>query len=238
MNDALTELWRRVQELTLAAGVTLHEAGAWLYRVYFLPGDWLLSVLIVEAPPVARFLGLGAADYGGVLSGFLSGLLWLAAVIVLGTAYSFVREVDRAATARLAESYREARRLTRIGRRRFAIAVRSLRQWRRTKPATTEVVESALEEMELSVLACFSDSEAGYVLTGRDVAASLGTGRREIMKTLAHLKKLRLLESALGTSDGEEAFRITVTGKAYVDAYRGMPPPSESRRRGSHTASV
>lgn len=228
MNSALTELWRRAQELALAAAVMLHDAGLWLFRMYFLPGDWVLSVLIVEAPSVARFLGLSAADHGGVLSGFLSGILWLGALIVLGTAYTFVREVDRAATARLAESYREACRLTRVGRRRLAIAVRSWSQWRRTKPASTEVVESALDETQLSVLTCFSDSEAGYVLTGRDVAAALETGRREIIKTLAHLKKLRLIESALGTSDGEEAFRITPTGRAYVEAYRGVPPPSGS----------
>jgi hypothetical protein len=75
---------------------TISDVPVWLVEAFFLPGDWLIWATLTYAAPVARFLELGAADYGSVLSGSVSGLIWLALVILAVMAYRAFHNFNRA----------------------------------------------------------------------------------------------------------------------------------------------
>ena len=74
---------------------------------FFLPGDWGLYLLASRVPAVAEFLGIGAADYGGTLAGFLAWIIWLLLAIALIAATSAVRRFDRAVTRGIADGVAE-----------------------------------------------------------------------------------------------------------------------------------
>ncbi len=111
------------------ADFTVSRLGAWLYEVFFLPGDCLIWAALSFAPPVARFLELGTGDYGGVLSGFLSALAWLMLLLVSGMLYQGIREADRSATRNLKAGWAE-------GQRRAIVAWRNMaKRWRERRRA-------------------------------------------------------------------------------------------------------
>ena len=61
----------------------LIDAGLWLYHGFFVPGDYVSSILSTHAPRVGQFLGLGAVSHGSVLSGIISGVVWLGAIALI-----------------------------------------------------------------------------------------------------------------------------------------------------------
>lgn len=85
---ALGEIWHRfslAEDMNCDGRFTIGDVGLWLHWVFFLPGDALILLLLEQAAPVAGFLELGPAYYGGWFSGFLSFFLWLATVLALGS---------------------------------------------------------------------------------------------------------------------------------------------------------
>ena len=77
----------------------LIDAGLWLYHGFFVPGDYVSSILSTHAPRVGQILGLGAVGHGSVLSGIISGVVWLGAIALIVAACKVVHRLDRALTA-------------------------------------------------------------------------------------------------------------------------------------------
>ena len=203
--------------------VTLGDAGVWLQQVFFLPGDWLLWALATHAGPVARFLEVGAADYRGLLSGFISTCTWLLALIVISIAYQFIRDVDRKLTRGAVDFYDDTRR-------RWRIAAAVLRQrWRGAdRKRDSHSIEFAedieLSEQELAVLRLHSDLGAGYALTVSDVARAVRARKQQIASLLDRLKSLGLLNRT-GGADGESAYTLSAAGRALL-MFRRLKPVS------------
>ena len=68
----------------------------YLSDLFFLPGNVVLRALIAHAAPIATFIG--ASEYGGVLSVFISSVVWIAAFIAVAIAYRAVIDFDRRVT--------------------------------------------------------------------------------------------------------------------------------------------
>ena len=56
----------------------------------------------------------------------------------------------------------------------------------------------------------------GYALAVSEVAASLRARVNHAQELLERLTKLQLLESTVGGLDGENAYRLTRTGRAFL----------------------
>lgn len=197
-------------ELTSAAGRLLAGLRHW----FFLPGDRLLGALLRHASPLARFLGLGADDYGGAASALVAALAWLAALVVLSVAYAAIRDVDAALTRFLARVFAEAKRRTRVGA--ALLAYRLRRRARAPEGAGIELTEEpALSERELDVLRAHAELPPGAALSVSDVARALGVRPSETEEALARLRRLNLLSVALNGSEGESAYSLTPAGRAF-----------------------
>lgn len=194
--------------------VSLADAGTWLQHVYFLPGDWLLWLLSVYLPSIARLFGAGSTPpYGSLTSGLVSGFAWLAISVALIVAWTAVRDFDRRLTRAVSGFYDDSLRRVRI-----AVAVfRS--KLRRRKHAVARQAEFAedltLTSEELKLLQVHLELAPGYALHVSDGARELGIRSHQAVTVLEKLAALGLLTRTLG-GDGEAAYTLSAAGRGYL----------------------
>ena len=78
----------------------LIDVALWLYHAFFVPGDRFLS----------KFPELDVAGHGRVVSGLLSAVVWLGAIVLIVVIYRLIRDLDRALTAFVIRLYEELQR--------------------------------------------------------------------------------------------------------------------------------
>ena len=195
--------------------VTLGNAADWLQHAFFLPGDWLLWAVATYAPPVARFLDIGAAEYGGVLSGFISTCTWLLALISVAITYQFIRDVDRKLTRSIVDFYDDARRRWRIATAVLRQRLRGAGRKRNVSSGVDFAEDIPLSERDLAALRLHSELRAGYALTVSDIARALRLRAAQTADLLDRLKTLGLLNRA-GGDDGESAYTLSSAGRALL----------------------
>ena len=220
---------------------TISDLGLWLQDAFFLPGDWLIWATATYAAPVAEFLEIGANDYGGVLSGFVSALAWILLMIAAGVTYGAVRDFDRRVTDAAGRLYADVRRRLRIA---GALLVYRLR--RSQDESKSEAIEFS-EEINLSaeevrVLRLHAQLKAGYALAVSEVMAALKISGDHARQALSKLKQLNLVASTVGGLEGESAYRLTRAGQAFL-VFRqlesrptqgnGRQPPQKALKRGA-----
>ena len=163
-------------EDTVSANVqsALIDAGLWLHHGFFVPGDYVFSILSTHAPRVGQFLGLRAVGHGSVLSGIISGVAWLGAIVLIVATCKVVHKLDRALTAYIVRLHEGLRRTGRIVARRLTIAYRSRALKRQARLARTEVAEQGeLTALELAVLRSHVKLAPGHLLTASAIASAL-----------------------------------------------------------------
>jgi len=220
-------------ELTLDANgdgqFTFADAFERVWALLFLPGDLFLYVLSTHAAPVARWLELGPADYGGFVSGVLSACAWFIAYTIASIAYHYLRDVDRRVTGTVRRLFSTARLRVRIS---YALLHQRWRAWitaRRPAEQVAQVREFELSATELRVLQLHAGLAAGYALSVSEVADALRARHDETRKLLSALKELGLLNRAIGGTDDETSYTLSSAGKALLAARatrRRTPSPT------------
>jgi DNA-binding MarR family transcriptional regulator len=197
----------------------LIDAGLWLYHGFFVPGDYVCSILSTHAPRVGQFLGLRAVGHGSVLSGIISGVVWLGAIALIVAACKVVHKLDRALTACIVRLYEGVLRTGRIVARRLAIAYRSRALRRQARLARTEVAGQAeLTALELAVLRCHVKLAPGHLLTASGIASDLDVSSTHVERALTRLTALSLVHRTFGAGDGEDGYRLTRPGVLFLAA--------------------
>ena len=69
--------WLFVADMNYSGSVTISDIWMWCKWLYFYPGDMAIHFLVNTAPVVGRFLEVSYTDYGGILSGVVSFILWI-----------------------------------------------------------------------------------------------------------------------------------------------------------------
>ena len=183
-----------------------------------MPGDHL-----------AKFLALDAAGHGSVLSGLISGAVWLGAIVLIVVVYRLIRDLDRALTAFVGRVYEELQRAGRVVARRLAIAFRSYALERQTRLARTEVFEQpALTALQLQILQFHAGLPPAHLLTPSDIARALDMRSADVEVVLGTLQKLSLVERTLGADDGEDGYRLTRAGEVFLAACSRAQPINEA----------
>jgi DNA-binding MarR family transcriptional regulator len=190
-------------------------------QLFFLPGDWLIYLLSSRAHPIAEMLGLGPADYGGTLAGFIAWTCWIVLAIVAIATTSAVRRFDRVLTGRIIDACLEVRRRWRMALV-FADYRRKLRAQRK-EPTIDVAEEPGLSREELRVLELHAKLSPGFALSTRDVAEELNTRGHEIRAALERLQKLNLLNATVGGYDGETAYTLSPAGRTLLQIRHARP---------------
>jgi len=203
--------------------LALADLFEWLSAAFFLPGDGLLLSLATHAAPLAQLLGIGTADYGGVLSALVSICVWFVAFMSANIAYHFVLDVDRRVT-------RATKRLVWTATLRVRLArARLLQRWRAWRAARTPAnradaaTDVDLSAQQLAALRLHAELSAGYASSVSEVAHALGARSRTTEDLLDGLHELGLLRRTLGGADGESAYTLTAAGRALL-LFRQLTP--------------
>lgn len=59
-----------------SGSITISDVWLWFKWLFFYPGDGVVYLLVNQLPEVAKFLEIGQDNYGGILSGIISFLVW------------------------------------------------------------------------------------------------------------------------------------------------------------------
>ena len=197
-----------------------------LWTLFFLPGDLFLYALLTYAAPLARWLEISRADYGGLVSAFLSAGAWFVAFTVASITYYYVRDLDRRLSTATWRLIANARLRARI---RFALLRQRWRAAHQPAKQATEVREVELSAPELRVLQLHAGLAAGYTLSASEVAHALRARVYAAQELLSGLKELGLLNRAMGGIDDETSYTLSAAGKALLAARatrRRTPSPS------------
>jgi DNA-binding MarR family transcriptional regulator len=204
--------------------IALIDIALWLYRGFFVPGDQLLPLLREHAPRVTEFL-LDATGHGSMLSGIISSVVWLGAIIAIVVVYRLIRDLDRALTAFVLRLHDELQRALRVVTRRLGIAFRSYALERQARLTRTEVFEQpGLSALQLEVLRSHAALPPAHLLTPNEIASALEMHSRDVEQVLATLRKLSLVERTFGAGDGEDGYRLTRAGEVLLAACNRSQP--------------
>ena len=193
----------------------LDDASGWIFHALFLPGDFAIDVLIT-VPAIASFLGLGSDSYGGVASKTVSVMFWIAVLIIAGTLWHALRDLDRALTAFVLRRWQGFVRGLRIARRKLASRIGMHLQRRRARAREMAVSELELKKLEAEVLSCYASLGEERTLGATDVSRMLRVSMRNAHAALLTLVRYRLLQPVFDNGDSLPAYQITRAGQIYL----------------------
>jgi DNA-binding MarR family transcriptional regulator len=208
------------EQLTIANLVTD------LHRLASLPGDLFIWALTTHAAPLARLLGVGPSDYGGVLSGLISACAWIVAFVSVAIAVQAVVDFDRRVTSATRRLFATVLLRLRIAR---TLARQRVAGWlaNRGRPAQQEVIANEIEisAAQLLVLRLHAKLPPGCLLGVSEAASEAGTRVSAMKDLLEGLQRLGLLGRSRGVADGEDAYALTKAGMALLVSRKLADPP-------------
>jgi DNA-binding MarR family transcriptional regulator len=159
------------------------------------------------------------ASYGGVLSGVVSAVIWLSAIVVSVITWKLIRDIYWTATAFARRLSEGVQRTGRVVSMRLGIAFRSYELKRQARLTRADVSEQGdLTALELQVLRSHAKLPPGHLSTARSIARALGARLSHVQKALDKLKTLSLVDRALGAGDGEDGYRLTQFGAVFLSS--------------------
>jgi hypothetical protein len=79
---SLDERWSFTTDTNGDGAFTISDIDSILAWLFFLPGDYVIYLLLTYAPNLARFLELSSASYGSFGSGLVSSCVWLFGIVL------------------------------------------------------------------------------------------------------------------------------------------------------------
>jgi DNA-binding MarR family transcriptional regulator len=205
-----------MSDVIASAQTALTDFSLWVYHGFFLPGDQVLSFLKTHAPRLAQLLEPSAS----LVSGVISGVVWLGVIVLIVVACRMIRDFDRAVTAYIGRLSSGVLRAGRIVARRVAIGFRSYQLKRQARLARTEVSEHCeLSALELVVLRFHARLAPGHLSTASGTARALKMNPSHVQRALTRLNALSLVNRTFGAGDGEDGYRLTQPGRVFLSAY-------------------
>ena len=213
MNDDLPLPWHPlVWDVNRDGNFTVTDLGLWLQHTFFLPGDWLIWIMLRYAPGLGRFLEVDAGAYGSTVSALLSVFSWLGVIVLIMTTSHYLAAVDRAVTGLLRGVV--TRFMTRVHILQRVVAALLRRPKRLARRARLELPE--LNTEELRVLKAHAYVEPAASLAVSDLVRATGVPRSQIVEILHRLQDLQLLDRR----SNEAGYSLTGSGRELLSADR------------------
>lgn len=186
-----------------------------VYGLFLLPGDVLLSHVAVNAPSIAAWLGYDGAAYSGVMTAVVASAFWLLALLIIWRVYALCRDLVRLVVAmimsivwRISEFF-HGLRTTVVCRFRNLLPRRSL-----LHGTTSQEVE--LDDLDLAILRAVAAKGPGFAMSAPDLAEVFKVLPSQVQKSIDRLCGNKMLESAVGSTDGYDNYRVSVSGATFA----------------------
>ena len=175
------------------------------------PGHYLWSVATSFKPDLLQTLG--ASEESVVLGVALA--YWLIVLIVGIRLFFLVRSFSRSAVAIVhALVYRLSHGIAGI-KTRLRLKFRGLVRWRGLlRPTEPPVVE--FDDLELAVLRYGAARGPGFAISAPEIAEKFSVRPSQVQRCLDKLNQNRMLDHAIGSTDGFDNYRLTESGSAFL----------------------
>lgn len=193
----------------------MRDFGDSIYAVFILPGDFLLSLLAEHLPLLASMLGVDSDDHFIILSTVVALLSWIFAAIVVWGAVRLVSNISRTIGAGFRTlSFRVSLALGNFKTRivcKFRAMV--LRRW---PPNADSAREVRFSDLDMAVLQSAAACGPGFATSAPELAEQLMMRPAQIQRSLDKLKENKLLDSVIGSTDGFDNYRLSLSGTAFI----------------------
>jgi DNA-binding MarR family transcriptional regulator len=219
MNNDIPLPWHPfVWDVNNDGSFTVTDLGLWLHHAFFLPGDWLIWMMLRYTPEVGRFLEVDSGEYGSTVSALLSVFSWLGIIVLIMTTSHYLAAADRVFTGVL-------RGLVTRGLTRLHIVWRALGElvMRRRERLPSMVGGAELPKLkaeELRVLKAHAYIDPASSLALSDLVRATGVPRSQIVDILDRLREMQLLDRRVDAANSEAGYCLTDPGRALLSATR------------------
>lgn len=196
---------------------TVTDLGLWLHHVFFLPGDWMIWMILRYTPEIGRFLEVDTREYGTSFSALLSVFSWLVIIVAIMMALHYLAAIDRAVTGLLRGIV--ARVLMRVHALRRAFGGWFRRRRDALRGAAKRGELPALSTEELRVLKAHAYVNPRSALALSDLVRATGVPRAQIIEILDRLREMHLIDRRADSLSSEAGYRLTDPGRDLLSAH-------------------
>ena len=75
--------WFFIADMDHNYSITISDVWLWFQWLYFYPGDAFIYFIINKVTPLSNFFEITYNNYGGFLSGFISFIFWILALLII-----------------------------------------------------------------------------------------------------------------------------------------------------------
>lgn len=191
---------------------TLTEMAQLIGDVLLAPGDFLWSLATAIEPDLLGVLGINASRETVTLG--IAIAYWLLVLVVAARAVSLLRSMGRSIVAIVRSLvYRFSQGLAGL-RIRLHLKFRGFVRWRRLlSHVEPPVVE--FDDLELAVLQYGVSRGPGFAISAPELAEELSVRPSQVQRCLDKLSHNRMLDTAIGSTEGYDNYRLTDSGAAF-----------------------
>ena len=186
-----------------------------LYGVLVLPGDVFLSGLVAHLPGLAS--GVGIEGETGDPSQLLitSLVLWILFFVICWFVVRLGKDFVRIGSAVFHTLLHRSSQS--LGNLKTALVCKLRERFPVRIPHQTST-EPTLEfdDLDLAILRSVSDLGPGFTMSAPELAERFGRRPAQIQSSLDKLFKTRMLDSAIGSTDGFDNYRLTDSGAEFI----------------------
>ena len=194
--------------------IDLGEMTDSLAAVFLFPGEALLSLIARIAPDTVAILIFGN---GALVAPFVIALLVWTSITILGLLLlKFCRNVARQFSAWLLTFWHQVR----LALQTLVMRITwKLRAWFPRREAPADMIEPPtieFDDLDMAVLRTVSAQGPGFALSAPELAEKFTMRPAQLQKSLEKLSENKMLDSVIGSTDGFDNYRMTVSGLAYM----------------------
>ena len=192
----------------------LQELGNSIYEAFVLPGNYLLSKLATLVPALASDIGLAGDDRSVVLLVTLSLAVWVVLILFVRKVFGLYQNLARITNSTLRTiSFRVSLALANLKTRLVCGLKRLIPRRSRT---VGEISQVQIDDRDLDVLRSAAARGPGFTTSAPELAEQLPLRPAQIQRSLDRLCGIKMLEYAIGSTEGFDNYRLSPMGTAFV----------------------
>ena len=195
-------------------------------RDFFLvPGDFLLALYLQHAPLSAARVGIAPDADTMVLSAVVSLFFWLIVLFALRRVAKLCGDFIRTVGAVLLTiRYRVVQRL---GSWKTRFFIRFRKRFPPHEEGGIEAVpEIDFDDLDLAVLRSAVAGGPAFALSAPELAEKFRMRPAQVQKSLEKLRRNRMIDIVIGSTDGFENYRVTPSGETFVSIWQRQNQPA------------
>jgi len=183
--------------------------------IFVAPGEFMLSWFVEIAPVTAANSGVTANSATLMPAAVLSGVFWLLLFIAGWRVFKFLQDVLRNFDAAVRTIWYRLHQAIGSLKTRFVCKIRDALP-RRRHSGIDASFEIDFDDLDLAVLRSVAARGPGFALSAPELAEKFRLRPSQVQRSLDKLRRNRMLDSVMGSTDGYDNYRLTQPGATFV----------------------